>query len=209
MAGFQKFNEKYTETTLRHDKLISNDGVVFNISFDTFASYSSIFNKLTSDIVNFTDPIFIDTNEETLELFLDTFHRGPDNIKITEHIAYKIVMLSLQWDVFWDKCKELILNSKPDDKQLTMLYSNSILGELAHELVMKGVEFCIKPSVFDFTNALTYYKDRESYLVKRQSQMMHKIDFLEMVIEEEKHKREHAERKHKNLLNSRKRSKRI
>jgi hypothetical protein len=208
MSNSYNFNAHYTETPLRNNKLISNDEVIFNISFDTFASYSEPFRNLISGIVDFKEPIKIDAKAEDLESFLDTFHKGPNNIKITESIAYKIAMLSFQWDLFWCECRELIINSSPSDEQLNILYSNNILSDLANKLIMKGVEFFIRPSQFnmDKNNLIAYCLDRESYFMSENSYLKNKIEFLETVIKDEQKKREHVEKKHKNLLNARKRT---
>jgi len=201
-------NENYNETHLRNNKLISNDGVIFNISFDTFAAYSEPFKNLISDIVDFKEPIKIDAKEQNLELFLDTFHKGPNNIKLTESIAFKIVMLSLQWDLFWNECRELIINSNPSDEQLNILYTNYALSDLANKLIMKGAVFLIKPSIFnmDKNNLIKYCIDRESYFMSENSCLKTKIEYLEKMLDDEKIKTKKIEKKHKNLLNARKRT---
>ena len=186
MDTFHKVNNNYIETPLRHNKIISSDDVLFNISFDTFASYSEEFKKIISDIVDFKEPIKIYADEETLELFLNTFHRGSKNIKITEIIAYKIAILSLQWNVHWNICKAIILNSSPNDKQLDFLYSNDKLSELASELILRGVEYTLQPSLFKCTYSITYFKDRERYYVNKNLQLLNTIDYLKKLLDEEK-----------------------
>lgn len=94
-------------------------------------------------------------------------------------------MLSLQWDLFWNKCSELIINS------------NHTLSNIANKLIMKGVVFLSKPSIFnmDNNNLIKYCLDRESYFMLENSCLKTKIEYLEKMLDDEKIKTKKIEKK--------------